>query len=426
MRKRKMRYICAMLFMICCISDMRVNAQEDKIYYVRQDGTGDFTSIQDGVNQVEDGAVLIITPGVYNESVTVTDKTIRLIGTNREKCIIMASAENYHNIPLTIGAGMVSNLTIYGRNLSGEYIQSVSLNENTVYEWQDTFPGYAIHIDQDYSYGRELIIDNCKVISDSNQCIGIGSRGKSTIQISNSELIANGQGGCIYLHNNSNPELDGDAQFIMKNCRLTNYKCPYIMALPPIIFIIDKLSGFLLKLLHIDSSKRAMMTETELKTYVDVSHEDGVIEQEEKKLIYNVFDFSDSVAKDIMIPRIDMTTIDVEASYNELLTLFKESMYTRIPVYEDDSDNIIGIINVKDFLLVSNKRMFKIRDIMREAYYTYEYKKTADLLLEMRNITANVALVLNEYGATVGMITLEDLLEEIVGEIRDEYDQELR
>ena len=170
-----------------------------------------------------------------------------------------------------------------------------------------------------------------------------------------------------------------------------------MQVLTPIIFIIDKLSGFLLKLLHIDSSKRAMMTETELKTYVDVSHEDGVIEQEEKKLIYNVFDFSDSVAKDIMIPRIDMTTIDVEASYNELLTLFKESMYTRIPVYEDDSDNIIGIINVKDFLLVSNKRMFKIRDIMREAYYTYEYKKTADLLLEMRNITANVALVLNEY-----------------------------
>ena len=152
--------------------------------------------------------------------------------------------------------------------------------------------------------------------------------------------------------------------------------------------------------------------------------EEIVIEQEEKKLIYNVFDFSDSVAKDIMIPRIDMTTIDVEASYNELLTLFKESMYTRIPVYEDDSDNIIGIINVKDFLLVSNKRMFKIRDIMREAYYTYEYKKTADLLLEMRNITANVALVLNEYGATVGMITLEDLLEEIVGEIRDEYDED--
>ena len=192
--------------------------------------------------------------------------------------------------------------------------------------------------------------------------------------------------------------------------------------LTPVIFIVDIISGALLRLLHIDPNKKTTMTESELKTYVDVSHEDGVIEQEEKKLIYNVFDFSDSVAKDIMIPRIDMTTIDVEASYQELLNLFQESMYTRIPVYEDESDNIIGIINVKDFLLVPDKNEFKIRDIMREAYYTYEFKKTADLLLEMRNITTNVALVLNEYGATVGMITLEDLLEEIVGEIRDEYD----
>ena len=195
-----------------------------------------------------------------------------------------------------------------------------------------------------------------------------------------------------------------------------------MQVLTPVIFIIDIISGAILRLLHINPNQKTTMTESELKTYVDVSHEDGVIEQEEKKLIYNVFDFSDSVAKDIMIPRIDMTTIDVEASYQELLNLFQESMYTRIPVYEGESDNIIGIINVKDFLLVPDKNEFKIRDIMREAYYTYEFKKTADLLLEMRNITTNVALVLNEYGATVGMITLEDLLEEIVGEIRDEYD----
>ncbi len=194
--------------------------------------------------------------------------------------------------------------------------------------------------------------------------------------------------------------------------------------LTPVIFVVDIISGALLRLLHIDPTKKTTMTESELKTYVDVSHEDGVIEQEEKKLIYNVFDFSDSVAKDIMIPRIDMTSIEVNASYNDLLTVFKDSMYTRIPVYEDESDNIIGIINVKDFLLVPNKKLFKIRDIMREAYYTYEFKKTADLLLEMRNIAANVALVLNEYGATVGMITMEDLLEEIVGEIRDEYDED--
>lgn len=192
--------------------------------------------------------------------------------------------------------------------------------------------------------------------------------------------------------------------------------------LTPVIFIIDKISGFFLGLMHIDPSSRTAMTETELKTYVDVSHEDGVIEQEEKKLIYNVFEFGDSVAKDIMIPRIDMTSVDVNAGYDELLKIFRGSMYTRIPVYEDGTDNIIGIVNVKDFLLIDDREHFKIRDIMRECYYTYEYKKTADLLLEMRLITSNVALVLNEYGAAVGMITVEDLLEEIVGEIRDEFD----
>lgn len=195
-----------------------------------------------------------------------------------------------------------------------------------------------------------------------------------------------------------------------------------MQVLTPVILIIDKIAGFFLGMLHIDQSSRTMMTETELKTYVDVSHEDGVIEQEEKKLIYNVFEFGDSVAKDIMIPRIDMTTIEVNATYDELLHLFRESMYSRIPVYENEVDNIIGIVIVKDFLLVENRDLFKITDILREGYYTYEYKKTADLLLEMRLLTTNVAFVLNEYGATVGMITVEDLLEEIVGEIRDEYD----
>lgn len=194
--------------------------------------------------------------------------------------------------------------------------------------------------------------------------------------------------------------------------------------LTPVIFIVDKISGFFLKLMHIDPSSRSAMTETELKTYVDVSHEDGVIEQEEKKLIYNVFEFGDSVAKDVMIPRISMTTVDVNAAYDELLAIFSESMYTRIPVYENEIDNIIGFVNVKDFLLVTDKSAFQIRDIIREGYYTYEYKGTADLLLEMCRITSNVALVLNEYGATVGMITIEDLLEEIVGEIRDEYDED--
>lgn len=192
----------------------------------------------------------------------------------------------------------------------------------------------------------------------------------------------------------------------------------------PVIFLIDKLAGALMKLLHIDAGKRTAMTETELRTYVEVSHEDGVIESEEREMIYNVFDFSDAVAKDIMIPRIDMATVSEDADYEEVLDLFAECMYTRLPVFKEDKDNIIGMINIKDFILVKDKEQFEISDIMRNIYYTYEFKKTADLLIEMREKCVNVSIVLNEYGAAVGMITLEDLLEEIVGEIRDEYDED--
>lgn len=194
--------------------------------------------------------------------------------------------------------------------------------------------------------------------------------------------------------------------------------------LTPIIVIVDKIANFFMWILKIDPKKKNTITETELRTYVDVSHEDGVIESEEKEMIINVFDFSDSVAKDIMIPRIDMVTIEDGCDYTELLNLFRECMYTRIPVFKGERDNIIGLVNMKDFILVEDKENFKVSDIIRDAYYTYEYKKTADLLLEMRETTNNVAFVLSEYGACVGMITLEDLLEEIVGEIRDEYDED--
>lgn len=193
--------------------------------------------------------------------------------------------------------------------------------------------------------------------------------------------------------------------------------------LTPVIFAVDKLSGGVLRLLRIDPNKRMnTMTESELRTYVDVSHEDGVIESEEREMIYNVFDFSDALAKDIMIPRINMVTVDLNASYEQVMSVFREYMYTRLPVYREDKDNIIGLINIKDFILTEDQASFQVQNILRDAHYTYEYKKVADLLYEMREATKNVAFVLNEYGATVGMITLEDLLEEIVGEIRDEYD----
>lgn len=191
----------------------------------------------------------------------------------------------------------------------------------------------------------------------------------------------------------------------------------------PVIFVVDKAANGILRMLRIDPSKKiTTMTEAELKTYVDVSHEDGVIETEEKEMIYNVFDFSDALAKDIMIPRINMVTVDIDSSYEEVLAVFRESMYTRLPVYQEDQDNIVGFVNIKDFILTGQNESFHIRSILRDAHYTYEFKKVADLLYELREKTTSVTFVLNEYGATVGMITLEDLLEEIVGEIRDEYD----
>lgn len=193
--------------------------------------------------------------------------------------------------------------------------------------------------------------------------------------------------------------------------------------LTPVIFIVNRLSNGILYVLGVDpKGKQSTMTEQELRTIVDVSHEDGVIESEEKKMIYNVFNFGDSRAKDVMVPRIDMSFIDVNATYEELLNSFKEDGYTRYPVYEDSTDNIIGTINMKDLLLWDPKEKFSIRDILRKPYFTYEHKSTAALLMEMKQYSVNFVIVLDEYGATAGMITMEDLLEEIVGEIRDEYD----
>ena len=193
--------------------------------------------------------------------------------------------------------------------------------------------------------------------------------------------------------------------------------------LTPVIFLVDMLSNWILKLLHISSEgNNFSITEKELKTYVDVSHEGGVIESEERTLIYNVFDFGDTVAKDIMLPRIQMTTVPLSATYQELLSTFQSCMFTRLPVYDGDPDHIIGIVNIKDFILVKDKEKFSLKKILREAYYTYEYKNVSDLLMEIREKSSSIAFVLSEYGATVGMITMEDIIEELVGEIRDEYD----
>lgn len=192
----------------------------------------------------------------------------------------------------------------------------------------------------------------------------------------------------------------------------------------PLVFLIDSFSNAMLRLLGIENNQHDTMTETDLKTYVTVGHEDGVLEQEEREMILNVVDMDHSNVKDVMIPRINMVSIEDTCTYEECLNLFRESMYTRIPVYHEEPENIIGLINIKDFIFIENREAFSLSSILRKAHFTFEYKNTSDLMMELRQESQTVSFVLNEYGSCVGMVTMEDLLEEIVGEIRDEYDED--
>ncbi len=196
--------------------------------------------------------------------------------------------------------------------------------------------------------------------------------------------------------------------------------------LTPVIFVIDKFVVFFLFILRVDTSGTGKgITEDELRTFVDVSHEEGVIESEERKMITNIVDFGDSIAKDVMIPRLDICMVELSISYDELLSEFTENKFARMPVYDETIDNIVGIINLKDFVFYKgDKKDFSLKDLIRDAHITYEYKNVSELFMEMRKESIPMTIVLDEYGALSGLITMEDLVEEIVGEIRDEYDED--
>ena len=196
-----------------------------------------------------------------------------------------------------------------------------------------------------------------------------------------------------------------------------------MIVLTPLVIIVNALAGAVMKLLHTDrENTKETLTEEELRTIVQVGHEEGVIEKEEQQMIDNVFDFGDTIARDVMIPRIDMTWVPEDADYDTVLSVFREDKYTRMPVCRESADTVVGIINVKDLLLRDPGKPFRIADCMREPLFTHERKKTSELMREMRKNYTNIAIVLDDYGVTAGMVTMEDLLEEIVGEIRDEYD----
>lgn len=173
-----------------------------------------------------------------------------------------------------------------------------------------------------------------------------------------------------------------------------------------------------------DKSK-PFITEEELMSYVNASHEDGILEVEEKKMIYNVVEFGDIEVSEIMTPRTDIVSAPIDADYETLFELFKSEQFTRIPIYEENKDQIVGILNIKKWMFYEGTpEAYTISEHMRQPFFTYESKKTADLFNEMRQSKHQMAIVLDEYGGTAGIVTLEDLIEEIVGEIDDEFDDE--
>ena len=197
-----------------------------------------------------------------------------------------------------------------------------------------------------------------------------------------------------------------------------------VTVLGPIVKVLMKISGLIIRMFggKIDDAK-PFITEDELKTIVTVSHEEGVLEDQEKEMIYNVFGFGDSYTKDVMIPRTDMVAIDLNATYDDILELYKEEQFSRMPVYEESYDNIVGVIYMKDLLLGKfNHDDFNVQDILREVYFVHEFKRIDELFKELRSKKTGMAIVVDEYGGTAGLVTMEDLIEEIVGDIDDEYD----
>ena len=194
----------------------------------------------------------------------------------------------------------------------------------------------------------------------------------------------------------------------------------------PIVFILNVFTHIMMKAFGDLSSTGPTVTQEDLKTIVNVSHEEGVLEDDERKMLHNIFAFGETEIKEIMTPRIHVEDVKDDISYDELIDFLKNCQFSRIPVYRnEDSDDIVGVLNIKDFLLADvDQEQFDIKNYMREPYFVYEFNQISDVFESMRKDHVTLAVVLDEYGVMSGIVSLEDIVEEIVGEIDDEYDQE--
>lgn len=196
----------------------------------------------------------------------------------------------------------------------------------------------------------------------------------------------------------------------------------YVVATPVVLFL-NIITGFFIRLLGGDKASGPTLTEEELKTIVTVGHEEGVIEKEEKEMIHNVFEFGETEIKEIMTPRIHVESLPNDCTYDELMEIYHKERFSRYPVHDESFDEIIGVLNVKDLLFYDIDRdHFDVKDYMRDIFVVYEFNQVNDVFASMRKEHATLAIVLDEYGVMSGIVTFEDIVEEIVGEIDDEYD----
>ncbi len=205
-----------------------------------------------------------------------------------------------------------------------------------------------------------------------------------------------------------------------------------IIILTPVVFVIDKLSSLILKIFRTNNKKPvSTITEAELRALVDVGHEEGVFEDDEKKIIHNIFEFDDQSVKEVMIPKVDVNMVPDDVSFDELLKVFRESSHSRIPVYKKETGEVISVLHIKDFIMSDaysdpdKREDFNVNEIIkRDAYYTFEQKTTSSLFEDMKKSSVSSAIVLDEYGIMTGFVTTQDLIEEITGHMSDEYDSE--
>lgn len=218
------------------------------------------------------------------------------------------------------------------------------------------------------------------------------------------------------------------AQYKNKSVALKFSRFIYFLTLvfKPIVKVLNLLTRLIIKLFVGEDEDSSTLTEEELKTLVEVSEEEGVLKNQETEIMINALELKETLAVDIMTPRTSMASVDIENAESDLKEIIKNITYSRIPVYEGSIDDIIGVLHIKELAhkIIEDDRDFKVRDILKPAFYAYEYIPVVDLFKQMRTKNISISIIIDEYGGTSGIVTMEDILEELVGEIDDEYDNE--